>query len=307
MLRIDKPGIYRGISPADYFADCCPEPSLSQSLIKVILDQSLMHAASQHPRITPVFGADETGEKYDKAKAIGNAAHATMIGRGKDIEVIRGFEDFKKADAKALRDAAFAGGRVPILQKHFDEAADMVRAGWEQLKVHEDRDAFTNGDGEVALIWHEDGIWCRALVDWLHTDLRTVDDFKTSGMSMAPHVIGIRAETAGWHIQASFIERGLDVLDPEGAGRRRFRFIGLEQDAPYGLTVMHMTPQWMTMGDKKTRAAMTLWQQAMRSGKFRGYPSVGVTPDYPGFRESQWLERELSGEFEADPSLIMAG
>jgi hypothetical protein len=306
-MRIDKPGIYRGVASADYFADPAPEPSLSQSLIKTILDQSPMHAASQHPRITPAFGDDEAGEKYDKAKAIGNAAHATMIGRGKDIVVIREFEDFKKQAAKDLRDAAFALGQVPILQKHFDAATDMVRAGWEQLRDHEDRDAFTEGDGEVALVWQEGEIWCRALIDWLHTDLRTVDDYKTSGMSMAPHVIGLRAETAGWHVQAAFIERGLDLLDPAGAGRRKFRFVGQEQDAPWGLTVMHMTPQWMTMGKKKVDAAMTLWRQAMRSGTFRGYPNVGVTPDYPGFRESQWLERELSGEFEADPKLIMAG
>jgi hypothetical protein len=83
-----------------------------------------------------------------------------------------------------------------------------------------------------------------------------VDDYKTSGMSMAPHVIGIRAETAGWHIQAAFIERGLDILDPAGAGRRRFRFIAQEQDGePYDLTTMHMDEHWLTMGRKKVPPA----------------------------------------------------
>jgi hypothetical protein len=306
-MKISQPGIYRGISSADYFADPCPEPSLSQSIIKVILNQSLMHAANQHPRLEAVIGDDDETEKYDKAKAIGNAAHATMIGRGKDIEVIRGFNDFKKQEAKDLRDGAFAAGRVPILQKHFDLASDMVRAGWDQLRIHEDRDAFTNGSGEVALVWRDGDIWCRALVDWLHDGLRAVDDYKTSAMSMAPHVIGLRAEGADWHVQAAFIERGLDVLDPDGAGRRRFRFIGQEQYPPYALIVMHMDEHWLTMGRKKVDAAMSLWKQAIRTGQWRGYPPVGVTPDYPGFRESQWLERELSGEFENDPSLIMAG
>jgi hypothetical protein len=107
------------------------------------------------------------------------------------------------------------------------------------------------------IAWQENGIWCRSLIDWLHTDLRTVDDYKTSGMSMAPHVIGGRAEAAGWHIQAAFIERGLDALDPQGAGRRRYRFIGQETDKPHALTVMHMNEYWMTMGRKKVEAGMT--------------------------------------------------
>jgi hypothetical protein len=307
-MKIEKPGIYRGVESVDYFADPCPEPSLSQSICKVLLERSPLHAMHEHPRLRNALADDEDVEKYDKPKAIGNAAHAIMLGRGKTLEVIK-FNDFKKGDAKKLRDAAYATGKTPILEKHLAIASDIVAAGLEKLKRHEDRDAFQNGTGEVALIWQDDGIWCRALVDWLHDDLRTVDDYKTSGMSMAPHVIGIRAESAGWHIQAAFIERGLDILDPAGAGRRRFRFIAQEQDGePYDLTTMHMTEYWLTMGRKKVHAAMTLWRAAMASGRWQGYPLQAQRPDYPSYKEKQWLERELSGEFENnDVTLTMAG
>jgi hypothetical protein len=305
-MKITKPGIYRNIESADYFADPCPEPSLSQSICKVILERSLLHAKYEHPRLAPPAIDEDDGEKYVKAQAIGNAAHAIMIGRGKTLEVIKA-NDFKGGEAKKLRDAAFAAGKSPILDKHLTVASAIVACGFEQLNPHDDRNAFTSGAGEVALIWQEDGIWCRALVDWLHDDLRTVDDYKTSGISMAPHVIGMQAEKAGWHVQAAFIERGLDMLDPDGAGRRRFRFIAQEQTRPYALTCMHMNEYWLTMGRKKVQAAMTLWRVAMSSGKWPAYGNHAVVPDYPGFREKQWLDREMSGEFEPDPKLIMAG
>jgi hypothetical protein len=308
-MKITKPGIYRGVDSADYFADPCPEPSLSQSICKILLDRSPLKAKHEHPRLRPAVTEDEEAEKYVKAQAIGNAAHAIMIGRGKTLEIIKA-NDFKGGEAKKMCNAANAAGKTPILEKHLTVAAAIVAAGQAKLKRHEDRDAFTNGDGEVALIWQDDGMWCRALVDWLHTDLRTVDDYKTSGMSMAPHVIGIRAETAGWHVQAAFIERGLDILDPAGAGRRRFRFIAQEQDGePYDLTTMHMDEYWLTMGRKKVQAAMTLWRSALTSNRWQGYPLQAVRPEYPTYKEKQWLERELAGDFEPqnDKTMIMAG
>jgi hypothetical protein len=174
-----------------------------------------------------------------------------------------------------------------------------------QISNHDDSDAFIDGDAEVMLAWQENGIWFRSLVDWLHTDLRTVDDLKTSGMSMAPHLIGYRAEAAGWHIQAAFIERGLDVLDPDNAGRRRFRFVAQETSEPFAITVAHLDEYWLTMGRKQVATAVNIWRQCIESGNWPAYTARSIVPVFPGYKEKQWLDREMSGEF--DPSLIMAG
>src|SRR6266849_5952455 len=164
---------------------------------------------------------------------------------------------------------------------------------------------------QVVIAWEEDGIWFRSVIDWLHDDLRTVDDFKSTGMSVAPHVLGIRAEAAGWDIQAAFIERGLDVLDPVGAGRRQFRFIAQETDEPHALSVMHMDERWLTMGRKKVQHAVDRWSSCIRNGtrqsSWPGYPNRSITPNYPGYKENQWLQREMAEAIENDPSLIMAG
>lgn len=305
-MQIDKPGIYRDISEADYRADPCPRPSLTQSICKVLLDNSPLHAMMEHPRLADPDVEDDETEKYVKAQAIGNAAHKLMLGRGKDIAVIKA-DSFRGGAAKDSRDDALAAGLLPVLAKHHEEAAAMVSIARDQITKHEDRDAFTLGSGEVMIAWQEDGFWYRALVDWLSDDLRTVDDFKTTGMSVAPHVLGIRAEAAGWHIQAAFIERGLDILDPAGAGRRRFRFIAQEQFRPYQLVVAHMSEHWLTMGRKKVQHADAAWRACLASGRWPGYPPRGIVPEYPVWAENRWLQREEAEASENNPTLIMAG
>ena len=300
-MNITEPGIYRGVSSHDYFSDPCPIPSLTQSLVKILIERSPEHAWVASPRLNPQFEYDDD-TKFD----IGNVAHSIVLGRGKDIEIVD-FSDWRTKAAQEAREKAADQGRIAVLRHQFNQAADMAAEARKRLDRHEDRDAFTNGDAEVMIAWQENGIWFRSLIDWLHTDLRTVDDFKTSGMSMAPHVIGLRAEAAGWHIQAAFIERGLGILDPAGASRRRYRFIGQETDKPHALTVMHMNEYWMTMGRKKVEVGISLWTSAIKNNFWRNYGLKAVIPEYPGFKEKQWLDREESGEFEPDTKLIMAG
>jgi hypothetical protein len=305
-MKIDRPGIYRGVTDAEYRTDPCPSPSLTQSLCKILIERSPKHAWTACARLNPHFEADDD-TKFD----VGNVAHRIILGRGKEIEIIN-FGDWRTKAAQEAREKAADEGKIAVLAHQFELASDMANAAWAQLRDHEDCDAFgeqvESADcAEVMIAWEEDGIWFRSLIDWLHYDLRTVDDFKTSGMSMAPHVIGLRAEAAGWHIQAAFIERGLDILDPDGAGRRLYRFIAQETDKPHALNVMHMDEHWLTMGRKKVEAGVSLWRHAITTDKWSSYPARSIVPEYPGFKEKAWLDRELSGEFEPDASLIMAG
>jgi hypothetical protein len=300
-MKITQPGIYRGLLDADYRRDPCPVPSFTQSLCKIIIDRSPKHAWTACESLNPDWLPDDD-PKFD----VGNAAHRLVLGRGKDFEIID-FDDWRKKAAQDARHEAARAGKIAILSHQFKQAFDMAGHVSVQLHKHEDRDAFTKGSAEVMICWEEDGIWFRSLIDWLHDDLRTIDDYKSSAMSMAPHVIGLRAEAAGWDIQAAFIARGLDILDPQGAGRRRFRFIGQETQEPHALTVMHMTEPWMTMGAKKVQTGIDLWCRCMQTGRWPAYPARSQTPEYPGFKEKLWLERELSGEFENDPANLMAG
>src|SRR6185437_3479181 len=110
--------------------------------------------------------------------------------------------------------------------------------------------------------------------------------------------LGRVAQAGGWDTQAAFIERGLDILDPPGAGRRQFRFIAQEADKPHELTVMRMDETWMTMGRKKVAAGAAIWRHSILSGAWPGYGSRAVIPEYPSFAMNDFLEREEREFFE---------
>lgn len=285
---IREPGVYRDFDTAAYFADPCIEPSLTQSIAKILIDQSPWHAMIAHPRL----GVAREPEKYTPAKAIGNAAHKLMIGRGRDLAILP-FNDFLSRSAKECRDEATKAGRLPVLEKHFDVAKAMQRVARVQLDDHEACDVLTTGSGEVMIAAEVSGFWFRALVDWLSADLRRVEDYKTTEASVAEHALPAKAERDGWHIQAAMQEWILDHIDPSNAGRRKSRFIAQEQYKPYALTVMELGEDWLTMGRKKLQYAMDLWAKSMTSGLWPGYAPQIVRPEFPGYAEARWLDREV--------------
>lgn len=281
------PGIHFNI-PADvYFADPCERPSLTQSIAKIIVDRSPLHAWHAHPRLNPDYKSDDD-TKFD----VGNVAHAMMIGRGKKVVAID-FPDWRTNAAKEARAKAAEQGVIAVLGKHYALASRMVDAAREQLAIRGLEHLFRDGNGEVVLAAQEDDIWLRQMVDWLTPDLRTFVDMKTTDMSVAPHALPRMMANAGWHVQAAMSERLLDVLDPEGAGRRRFLFVAQETEPPYCLNVAEITEGALTIGRKQIDHAVEIWRACMRSGRWPGYPLEVLTPTLPGYYESAWLEREI--------------
>lgn len=298
-MNITETGIFPDFPSADYFADPCPVPSLTQSLAKVLIEHSALHARCECPRFAEPDEADDDAEKYEKAKAIGNAAHMALIGRGKDI-AIGEFDSWRSDVAKKFRAAAEAAGQTPILTKHMNVAHKMVLAARLQIIAHANaldepalHQAFKEGSGEVVAAALIDGIWMRSLIDWM-VNPRLVFDYKSTAMSVAPHGIDNLMANAGWPIQAATQERILDVIDPEGAGRRRFFFIAQENWKPFALTVHEMPEATMTMGRKQVAYAEDCWREAVLRNNWQGYPIAINRPQYPGYKETQWLTREIT-------------
>lgn len=311
-MNIDRPGIYRDFPEADYFADPCPQPSLTQSIAKVLIDQSELHARFQHPKLAPSSETDEP-EKYDAAKAIGNAVHAVMIGRGREIAVAP-FDSWRTDKAKAFREKTETAGKLVVLEKHMLVAHEMTLAA--KLQINNVAavepallDAFVNGAGEVVAVAEVDGIWLRTLIDWMASPT-VLFDFKSTGRSVAPHAIPYLMAEAGWPVQAAMQERILDLIEPDTAGRRRFFFIAQENYKPYALTVHELTEAVLTTGRDMLGHAEKLWRNAMKTSTWRGYAPVVHQPQFPGWRETEWYERRSTHEAverAIDPKLLMAG
>lgn len=292
-------GIHIDMPTAEYFADPCRAPSMTQSIAKILLEKSPLHAWHAHPRLNPDWQPDDP-TKFD----VGNVAHKLMIGRGKDIVVLDAYDDWRTKAAKEAREAAQAVGKLAVLGHKFALAASMGKAAREQLDLRGLGDLFIRGSGEAVLTWENRAMWLRQMVDWLSPDRDIFVDYKTTEMSAAPHGLGRMMVNAGWPIQAAMAEWGLASVI--GHKRRRFLFVVQETEKPYALTVVEMSEAAMTMGRKQVNAAFEIWHRCMTANRWPGYPLEIVVPEYPGYAEASWLEREVN-EFSQPSDLIMAG
>lgn len=287
-------GIHFDMDAATYFADPMPGPSLTQSLAKIILDKSPRHAWLKSPQLNPDWTPGET-EGYDADRAIGNAAHAYMLGRGKHVEVMK-FSNFRTKEAQEVRDAAMDAGRVPILPHHDERAREMVDDARMQL-TERGYDLFiADGHSEAVIACRHNGTWLRSMLDWASADLRIVADYKTGGMNCAPHAIDAKMKSGGVEIQAAMHELILDTIDPDNAGRRQHIFVFQENELPYALNAFPLSEEWLTMGRKQLAMALAQWRACMISKRWPLYPADAGCPPYPGYQMQKILGREIEYE-----------
>lgn len=281
-------GIHFDVDDTVYHLDPAPQPSLNQTTAKILIEKSPAHAYWQHPRLNKV---DVKPSEYDKDIAIGNAAHALILGRGATLDVAN-FKDWRTNEAKRLRQDSFESGCQPILIDHYTMARSVAFMVRSQLSKHQCSEVFTEGNGEVVLIWEEDGIWFRTMIDWLSKDMLRSEDLKTTSGSVAPHAVPWLMDDWGWEVQAAMHERGLNKLDPDNIGRRVFRFVAVENHPPHCLTVSQMDEAQMTLGRRKLQLAVDIWRKCMMEKRWPGYTMKRIFPSTPGNRFCQWEERE---------------
>jgi PDDEXK-like domain of unknown function (DUF3799) len=282
---INEPGVFYDMPSTVYFADPCPEPSLTQSIAKILLERSPLHAWHAHPRLNPNFEPDND-TKFD----IGNVAHRLILGRGKEFVVLP-FDDWKTKAAREAREMAAANRKLAVLAHQFERATAMVHAARDQLELRGLSHFFRIGNAEVVMAWQEGDIWFRQMLDWL-IDGQVMLDYKSTDMSVAPHNLGRMIAAGGWDVQAAMAERGLNALACSDAGRR-YIFVVQETEPPYCLSVLEISPDVLAIGRKKLDAAAMTWRVCMHERRWPGYPTEIHTPEYPAWAEHQWLEREV--------------
>lgn len=284
------PGVY-ALDDTTYHADQISEqPSLSASIAVILCTQSPRHAWTAHPRLNPQFKREEE-HHFD----IGTAAHALLL-EGRNAVEICEFADWRTNAAKEARDNARAQGRIPLLGKHWDDVDRMVDAVREQLYTHNAQPRlFTDGKPEQTLVWDDNGVTCRARLDWLRDDLATIDDFKTTSRSSnadewrrGPMI------SSGAYIKAAFYLRGVRAVT---GAEPVFRWCVIETSPPYVLSVVEPGADVLAVADDKVRHALTVWRRCLEDDVWPGYSADVQRVELPSWVETQWLERQ--GEREA--------
>lgn len=294
--RIAGPGFY-AMPTALYHADPAPEPSLSSSVARTLLDDTPRHAAHAHPRLLG-SGADAKSRKLD----LGSIAHELLIGEGRGIHVISATNkagevaaDYKTKAAQEERDEALAAGLTPILPCDLSRAERMVSAVRQHLDGTPGAEgAFREGRGETAALWFDPfGLWGRALLDWWGPSDSDLFDLKTTSGGLSDRAIAARI-AEGLDIQEAWYRRGVAHLRPDLAGRLRFRFVFVETDEPHECRVVELSGEQQWLGERKAAAAAAIFHRCLATETWPGYPPGIARVEAPSWAAAQWQERELT-------------
>ncbi len=282
------------ISAEAYHSDPCEQPSLTASIAHLICSASPLHAWHAHPRLNPNFKRQEE-ERFD----IGTACHALLLEGNSGIALINA-PDWRKKEARDERDAARAEGKLPILSKHWADIRAMVAAAGPQLDALKvDPPLFKDGKPEQSLFWEEDGVQCRARLDWLRDDFATVDDLKSTRGSANPAAWTRRTlYEIGADIQAVFYLRGLKAITGESA---EFRFCVVETTAPYALVPVTLDYATVVLAERKVDYALATWKRCLETDTWPGYSEQVCVAELPGWEQERWLEKETREEFDDIP------
>lgn len=283
-MKISKPGVY-DISESDYHADnFLPEPSLSSSIAKMLVNATPLHAKQAHPRLNPDHESEDS-DRFD----IGKAAHSLVLHDPMAFAVIDA-PDWRTKDAREKRDAARAAGKIPLLEMRWLSVQAMAHAARIQLdRHHEAKTAFTNGKPEMTLVWREGETWCRSRLDWLPNAGKFFDDYKSTTCA-DPDAFSRILFNLGYDIQCAFYRRGIKALglhdDPA------FRFVAQEVDMPHPLSVVALMPSALDLAEHKVARAIDIWQACIRTGEWPGYPLRTCYIEAPPWHEAQFLARD---------------
>jgi hypothetical protein len=252
------------VTPQQYHADPCEDPSLSASIARVLLDQSPLHAWYQHPKLGA--GAQEPTPETQR----GSIIHRLMLGKGAHLRVIHA-DNFRMKVAQEARDMALAAGELPLLQREHDELCQVALELGQRIYAEYGITLQTKAARqEVGCTWQQEGVWCRCLWDYVDLADGAIIDLKTIH-SAHPKNCGRHAQQFGYDIQRASNTRALEALRPELVGRVKMFFLFCEIEAPFATYLAEPTGIMKTTGEIRWSRAVQQWRECLASRQWPGY------------------------------------
>lgn len=289
---IIAPGIHA--LPAEaYHADPAPQPSLSSSVARLLLNRSPLHAWTAHPRLNPAYEPQER-----KTFDIGRAAHRAVLGAGGDYvayptEILASNGAASTKEAKLWADEQRAAGRTPLKAEEVDQIGEIADAVQRRLALM--GITFDPQRSELTALAEVDGVWCRAMVDNAPADKRIIYDLKTCE-DASPDAVIRSVMTYGYDVQAAHY---LDVWKAATGETRRFRFVFVEKTAPYEVSVVELhdaeddAADWMLDARSKAREARRIWGECLSADTWPGYRAKVAVIGAPSFYRQKWADRSI--------------
>lgn len=247
-----SPGIYDGISNADYHADA----ALGSTSLKTLATKTPAHWLydSTHPNTSDAF-------------TLGTAAHSLILEDDVSQFVIVDATNWLTKDAKTAKAEALSGGLVPLLTKEFDQ----VQAMRDSVMSHDlARTAFTGHKAEQSVFWDEDGAMLKCRPDAWNPgaliDLKTARDAN-------PAEFGKVAAEYGYHQSAAHYIDGVKAATGE---ELPFHFVLVEKTEPYLVSVVELDIEAINIGRALNDRAKRIYRECSESNTWPGYVTADL-------------------------------
>lgn len=286
-------GIYSDIPESAYHADPAPEPSLSASGAKILLNRSPRAFQWAHPRLRPPH-LEPIVEKLDDTKGSGTIVHKLVLGRGKEVIEVDAAA-WNTSAAKQERAAIHAHGKIAVLKHKLKELRTV--ATYLQYRVGYTAKTPT----ELVLIWQDratDGtpVWCRAMLDAWIADHNRIEDLKITAGDLSDGFVARQIASLSYDLSMAWYRRGMVALNPDLAGRVKCRLIFGERREPFDTFPVDLTESDLSVADRKCQAAIDIFAACMTNNVWPGVASEPRAVALPPWHERAWMERELAEE-----------
>lgn len=272
---VEHPGLYPDLSLLYHNEQLTPTRHLSQSGIKVIVQQT------PFDYINPT---ERTSDEMD----FGSVVHSLALGKLQRFAVSP-YDDYRTKEARQWKADMAADNMIPIKSDKFREAAtiaDLIQSKLAALLGAE-------YETELPFFWTEDDTWCGGMMDvWCPSRLTCIDVKVTS----AVHNPASKMASFGWDIQSAWTQRGLNAILPEHSGRIRFANLLIKPEAPFTSRVVMLNEAWRHSAEMECLRGLRIFQECMRTGNWPGYPDSIEMLDAPAWMLAQRMQAEMESE-----------
>jgi len=244
-----SPGIYEGISNADYHKD----PALGSTSLKTLATKTPAH-----------WLYDSTHPKSSDAFDLGTVAHSLILENDKSGVDVWDFPAWTTKASKEARDESRSAGRIPLLTKDWEQVRGMTESvmrhpvASKMLTGHKAEQSVFWEEGELVLKCRPDAWKPGALID-----LKTARDAN-------PNEFGKVAADYGYHQSAAHYIDGVKAAMGE---ELPFHFVLVEKTEPYLVSVVELDVEAINIGRALNDRAKRIYRECADSGNWPGYPS----------------------------------
>lgn len=245
-----QPGVYSGISNADYHRD----PALGSTSLKTLATKTPAH-----------YQYDKHHPKFSDAFTLGTAAHSLILEGDTSSIVVVDADNWMSKAAKEAKSAALAEGKQPLLTKEMAQVWAMHDAVMEHPEAWK---LFNGHRAEQSVFWQEDGLTLKCRPDaWKPGQLV---DLKTT-VNADPREFGKTAHNFGYHQSAAHYIDGVKAATGE---ELPFTFVLVEKTAPYLVSVVELDWEAIDLGRALNDRAKRIYRECTENGNWPGYPAA---------------------------------